>query len=94
VAHIRLQLANVGIGEAGIGCLEQILRHEHNFDITVFGEETHGTLSTITAGAPRDGMGRAARNPHLLTTANVGHQPACPTSLGVRHRRDSCECVA
>ena len=49
------KLIIVGNGMAGIGCLEQILRHDHNFDITVFGDETHGNynrimLSSVLAG--------------------------------------------
>jgi nitrite reductase (NADH) large subunit len=49
------KLIIVGNGMAGIGCLEQILRHEHNFDITVFGDETYGNynrimLSSVLAG--------------------------------------------
>jgi nitrite reductase [NAD(P)H] large subunit len=49
------KLIIVGNGMAGIGCLEQILKHDHNFDITVFGDETHGNynrimLSSVLAG--------------------------------------------
>ena len=49
------KLVIVGNGMAGIGCLEQILRHDHKFDITVFGDETHGNynrimLSSVLAG--------------------------------------------
>src|ERR1700692_4239584 len=49
------KLVLIGNGMAGIGCLEQILRHDHNFDITVFGDETHGNynrimLSSVLAG--------------------------------------------
>ena len=49
------KLVLIGNGMAGIGCLEQILRHDHNFDITVFGEETHVNynrimLSSVLAG--------------------------------------------
>ena len=49
------KLVLIGNGMAGIGCLEQILRHDHNFDITVFGDETHVNynrimLSSVLAG--------------------------------------------
>ena len=49
------KLVLIGNGMAVIGCLEQILRHDHNFDITVFGDETHGNynrimLSSVLAG--------------------------------------------
>jgi nitrite reductase (NADH) large subunit len=49
------KLVVVGNGMAGIGCLEQILRHSPKFEITVFGEETHVNynrilLSSVLAG--------------------------------------------
>jgi nitrite reductase (NADH) large subunit len=51
----KTQLVLVGNGMAGIGCLEQILRHENNFEVTVFGDETHVNynrilLSSVLAG--------------------------------------------
>jgi nitrite reductase (NADH) large subunit len=49
------KLVVVGNGMAGVGCVEQILKHSHKFDITVFGEETHVNynrilLSSVLAG--------------------------------------------
>ena len=49
------KLVLIGNGMAGIGCLEQILRQEHRFEITVFGDETHVNynrilLSSVLAG--------------------------------------------
>ena len=49
------KLVLIGNGMAGVGCLEQILRHDHKFEITVFGEETHVNynrimLSSVLAG--------------------------------------------
>jgi nitrite reductase (NADH) large subunit len=51
----KQRLVIVGNGMAGAACLEQILRHEHRFDITVFGDETHVNynrilLSSVLAG--------------------------------------------
>jgi nitrite reductase (NADH) large subunit len=48
-------LVVVGNGMAGIGCVEQILRYRHDFEITVFGDETHVNynrilLSSVLAG--------------------------------------------
>ncbi len=45
----------VGNGMAGIGCLEQILKHARKFEITVFGDETYANynrtlLSSVLAG--------------------------------------------
>ncbi len=49
------QLVVVGNGMAGIACVEQILKHDHDFEITVFGDETHVNynrilLSSVLAG--------------------------------------------
>ncbi|HEV2280486.1 MAG TPA: nitrite reductase large subunit NirB [Acidobacteriaceae bacterium] len=49
------RLVLIGNGMAGIGCLEQILRHQRKFAITVFGDEPHVNynrilLSSVLAG--------------------------------------------
>src|SRR2546428_2146034 len=49
------KLVVVGNGMAGIGCVEQILKHAPRFEITVFGDETHVNynrilLSSVLAG--------------------------------------------
>jgi nitrite reductase (NADH) large subunit len=49
------RLVVVGNGMAGMACVEQILRHDHGFRITVFGDETHVNynriqLSSVLAG--------------------------------------------
>ncbi len=49
------KLLVIGNGMAGIGCVEQILKHAMPFDITVFGDETHANynrilLSSVLAG--------------------------------------------
>ena len=51
----RRSLVVVGNGMAGIACVEQILKHAPQFDITVFGDETHVNynrilLSSVLAG--------------------------------------------
>lgn len=48
-------LVVVGNGMAGVACVEQILKHRHDFDITIFGDETHVNynrilLSSVLAG--------------------------------------------
>src|SRR5687768_966433 len=53
------KLVVVGNGMAGISCVEQILKHEPQFDITVFGDETHVNynrimLSSVLAGERDD----------------------------------------
>ena len=52
---MKQQLAVIGNGMAGVFCVEQILKHNHNFDITIFGDETHVNynrilLSSVLAG--------------------------------------------
>ena len=49
------KLVVIGNGMAGIGCVEQILKHATPFDITIFGDETHANynrilLSSVLAG--------------------------------------------
>lgn len=49
------KLVVVGNGMAGIACVEHILKYNHNFDITIFGDETHVNynrilLSSVLAG--------------------------------------------
>ena len=49
------RLVVVGNGMAGVACVEQILKHKKEFDITIFGDETHTNynrilLSSVLAG--------------------------------------------
>lgn len=49
------KLVVIGNGMAGMGCVEQILKHAKHFEITVFGDETHANynrilLSSVLAG--------------------------------------------
>ena len=49
------RLVVVGNGMAGVGCIEQILKYGPQFDITIFGDETHVNynrimLSSVLAG--------------------------------------------
>jgi nitrite reductase (NADH) large subunit len=53
------RLVVVGNGMAGMACLEQIIKYEPKFDITVFGDETHVNynrimLSSVLAGERAD----------------------------------------
>lgn len=41
------QLVVVGNGMAGVSCVEQILKLSHDFDITIFGDETHVNYNRI-----------------------------------------------
>ncbi|HVT92138.1 MAG TPA: nitrite reductase large subunit NirB [Bryobacteraceae bacterium] len=49
------KLIVAGNGMAGVACVEQVLRYQHNFEITIFGDETHVNynrilLSSVLAG--------------------------------------------
>ena len=41
------QLVVVGNGMAGVSCVEQILKQPHDFEITIFGDETHVNYNRI-----------------------------------------------
>ncbi len=45
------RLVVVGNGMAGVGCVEQILKHAPQFEITVFGDETHVNYNRILLSA-------------------------------------------
>ena len=52
---MKQQLVVIGNGMAGVSCVEQILKQPHDFDITIFGDETHVhyhriLLSLVLAG--------------------------------------------
>src|SRR5690606_18314116 len=51
----KQKLVVIGNGMAGVACVEQILRFEQNFEITIFGDEKHVNynrilLSSVLAG--------------------------------------------
>src|SRR6478752_3548447 len=44
---MKQQLVVVGNGMAGVACVEQILKFDHNYEITIFGDETHVNYNRI-----------------------------------------------
>jgi nitrite reductase (NADH) large subunit len=44
---MKQQLVVVGNGMAGVACVEQILKLRHDFEITIFGDETHVNYNRI-----------------------------------------------
>ena len=44
---MKQQLVVVGNGMAGVSCVEQILKQNHGFEITIFGDETHVNYNRI-----------------------------------------------
>jgi nitrite reductase [NAD(P)H] large subunit len=76
------KLVLVGNGMAGIGCLEQILKHDHNFDITVFGDETHGNYNRIMLSSVLAGEKKAEEI--MLNDLHWYQKNNIDLSLGVR----------
>jgi nitrite reductase (NADH) large subunit len=44
---VKQQLVVVGNGMAGVACVEEILKFRHDFEITIFGDETHVNYNRI-----------------------------------------------
>ncbi|MEI9811398.1 MAG: nitrite reductase large subunit NirB [Acidobacteriota bacterium] len=44
---MKQQLVVIGNGMAGVACVEQILKFDHNYEITIFGDETHVNYNRI-----------------------------------------------
>ncbi len=44
---MKQQLVVIGNGMAGVACVEQILKFQHNYEITIFGDETHVNYNRI-----------------------------------------------
>src|SRR5512143_3403799 len=44
---MKHQLVVVGNGMSGVACVEQILKQPHDFEITIFGDETHANYNRI-----------------------------------------------
>ncbi len=44
---MKQQLVVVGNGMAGVACVEQILKLQHDYEITIFGDETHVNYNRI-----------------------------------------------
>ena len=61
---MKQQLVVVGNGMAGVACVEQILKLPHDFEITIFGDETHVNYNRIllSSGARRREVRRRDRH--------------------------------
>jgi nitrite reductase (NADH) large subunit len=44
---MKQQLVVIGNGMAGVACVEQILKFQHDYEITIFGDETHVNYNRI-----------------------------------------------
>lgn len=76
------KLVVVGNGMAGIGCVEQILKHSTKFEITIFGEETHVNYNRILLSSVL--AGEKAADDIALNSLEWYRQNQIDLRLGVR----------
>jgi nitrite reductase [NAD(P)H] large subunit len=76
------KLVVVGNGMAGIGCVEQILKHAQKFEMTVFGEETHLNYNRILLSSVL--AGEKAADDIILNSLEWYEQNQISLQLGVR----------
>jgi NADPH-dependent 2,4-dienoyl-CoA reductase/sulfur reductase-like enzyme len=69
--HMTKQLVVVGNGMSGVACVEQILKQPHDFEITIFGDETH--VNRAGYGITPSPWWRAGEQP-----ASYGARPEYP----------------
>ena len=91
------RLVVVGNGMAGVACVEQILKHAPQFEITIFGDETHVNynrilLSSVLAGEKASRRDRAQRARVVPARTTSSCASACGSSdvdpeREDRHRR-------
>jgi len=76
------RLVVVGNGMAGVGCVEQILKHAAKFEITIFGEETHVNYNRILLSSVL--AGEKAADDIVLNSLEWYRQNDIQLRLGVR----------
>ena len=76
------KLVVVGNGMAGVGCLEQILKHAAKFEITVFGDETQVNYNRILLSSVL--AGEKAADDIVLNSLEWYQQNNIQLRLGVR----------
>ena len=76
------KLVVVGNGMAGVGCVEQVLKHSSKFEITIFGEETHVNYNRILLSSVL--AGEKAAEDIVLNSLEWYRQNDIQLRLGVR----------
>lgn len=76
------KLVVVGNGMAGVGCVEQILKHAAKCEITIFGEETHVNYNRILLSSVL--AGEKAADDIVLNSLEWYQQNQIQLRLGVR----------
>src|SRR5713226_3032129 len=76
------KLVVVGNGMAGVACVEQILKHDRKFEITIFGDETHVNYNRILLSSVL--AGEKSANEIVLNGLEWYEQNGIRLRLGVR----------
>jgi nitrite reductase (NADH) large subunit len=76
------RLVVVGNGMAAVACLEQILQRDHDFEITIFGDETHANYNRVVLPAVL--AGDKSPDEIALKDRNWYQDTGILTRLGVR----------
>ena len=76
------QLVVVGNGMAGVACVEQILKLRHEFEITIFGDETHVNYNRILLSMVL--AGEKTADDIVLNDRNWYQNNAIQARLGIR----------
>jgi nitrite reductase (NADH) large subunit len=79
------QLVVVGNGMAGVACVEQILKYRHEFEITIFGDETHVNYNRILLSSVL--AGEKSAEDIILNDADWYRDNQIRVKLGVRVAR-------
>ncbi|HEY6340495.1 MAG TPA: nitrite reductase large subunit NirB [Bryobacteraceae bacterium] len=76
------RLVVVGNGMAGVACVEQILKRGHDFEISIFGDETHANYNRILLSSVL--AGEKTADDIVLNDVNWYRQNGIRARLGVR----------
>jgi len=79
---MKQQLVVIGNGMAGVSCVEQILKQPHEFEITIFGDETHVNYNRIMLSLVLSGEKSA--DDIVLNDLNWYQTNGIRTRLGVK----------
>ena len=79
---MKQQLVVIGNGMAGVSCVEQILKQPHDFEITIFGDETHVNYNRIMLSLVLSGEKSA--DDIVLNDLNWYQSNGIRTRLGVK----------
>src|SRR5690242_10833779 len=79
---MKEQLVVVGNGMAGVSCVEQILKLDHNFEITIFGDEPHVNYNRILLSLVL--AGEKSAEDIVLNHADWYRQNGIEARLGVK----------